>query len=1062
MFGAVVLVVALLVSGVGSLVFHVIVSRGLGPRGYGATSALLGALLAATLPLGALQLLVTRAVVSGGDARELSGRSLVRRASVAAVAVAAGVCVASPLISSYLHLRSRAAVGVAGAVLVPDAVVLVLRGLLLGRRRYGVVAAADVVGTAAKVGLAALLVEVCDVGVVGAVLAVLAGDVLTGLLLLGLSRRLVCGPGERVTVRFRDGAGATATLAGFWVLASADLVLARHYLAPAAAGGYAAAALLARVGLAVPAAVTTAASPLFAQHDQRAARRALTVAAAAVSVVGVAMIAAATAVGPLVIGAAMGPGYVPGRMILAVLMSTSCLLGVTNLLLTHRISRGAPFVAAPWLGLAVLVVAVAVWHSTPLAIAVDAALAAAVSASLVAVAARRRPQSAPSGWVAPSLPLWDDRAGSVDVTVVVPFFNPGEHLRRNLFQLIEVLQSLSLTFEIITVADGCTDGSEMTIADVDPRLVRRVSVPVNAGKGAALRCGMALSRGRYVGFIDADGDLDPVLWRPFIELMRLYEPDMIIGSKRHPLSQVDYPPLRRVYSFGFQRLTRLLFRVPVRDTQTGIKLIRRDVLAEVLPRLMEPRFAFDLELLAVSARLGYRRVFEAPVTLRHQFHSTVSARAVGNMLVATFAIAWRLTVVRRYDRCPPRFALHPDATYSAVGPSRRAGPRGARILVCNWRDIAHPRAGGAEVYTHEVLQRWAAQGHAVTLFAGAVTGRAATEEMNGVKVVRGGSRFGVYRRARRYAERRQGGFDVIVDEINTRPFGSPAWAGATPVVALMHQVAAEVWPEETVWPVALLGRYVLEPWWLRRYRDIPVMTISVSSQMSLCAMGLQKVTVVPPGVSLPAELPVLIKEQAPTLLFVGRLAANKRPDHALEAHRLVREQFPDAQLWVVGTGPVEAALRAEAPAGVTFFGRVEEHEKFDLMARAHLLVVTSTREGWGLVVDEAAAVATATVAYDVAGLRDSVPAAGGTLVAPAPEALAAQIVALLPAVLTNSAYPSRGWAGGASSWDVVAEALLSVALDAAGVASSIGPVPDETVVPLGPVTNLSRYAEQPA
>jgi hypothetical protein len=98
----------------------------------------------------------------------------------------------------------------------------------------------------------------------------------------------------------------------------------------------------------------------------------------------------------------------------------------------------------------------------------------------------------------------------------------------------------------------------------------------------------------------------------------------------------------------------------------------------------------------------------------------------------------------------------------------------------------------------------------------------------------------------------------------------------------------------------------------------------------------------------------------------------------------------------------------------------------------------------------------------VAGLRDSVPAAGGTLVAPAPEALAAQIVALLPAVLTNSAYPSRGWAGGASSWDVVAEALLSVALDAAGVASSIGPVPDETVVPLGPVTNLSRYAEQPA
>ena len=172
---------------------------------------------------------------------------------------------------------------------------------------------------------------------------------------------------------------------------------------------------------------------------------------------------------------------------------------------------------------------------------------------------------------------------------------------------------------------------------------------VNLGKGEALRVGLTQGRGRYLGFIDADGDLDPALLEPFIALIKLYEPDIVLGSKRHPLSEVEYPVVRRIYSWGYQQLIRVLFRLRIRDTQTGLKLVRRDVLANVLPRMVERRFAFDLELFVVARHLGYTRFLEAPIRLEHHFTSTISGTAVGGMLHDTLAIFYRLRILRHYD-----------------------------------------------------------------------------------------------------------------------------------------------------------------------------------------------------------------------------------------------------------------------------------------------------------------------------------------------------------------------------------------------------------------------------
>jgi glycosyltransferase involved in cell wall biosynthesis len=239
---------------------------------------------------------------------------------------------------------------------------------------------------------------------------------------------------------------------------------------------------------------------------------------------------------------------------------------------------------------------------------------------------------------------------AIDVSIVVPYYNPGDRLRRTVEQMLLVLRESGVTFEIITVSDGSTDGSRASLADLTDDALRNVELAQNGGKGQALQVGLALGRGRYLGFLDADGDLSPELLAPFLSLMHLYEPDIIMGSKRHPMSSVHYPPLRRIYSWGYQQLIRVLFRLKVRDTQVGIKLIDREVIAAVLPLLVERRFAFDLELIVVAHHLGYDKLFEAPVRIEERFSSTISLRAVLGMLTDTVSIFVRLRMLRFYDK----------------------------------------------------------------------------------------------------------------------------------------------------------------------------------------------------------------------------------------------------------------------------------------------------------------------------------------------------------------------------------------------------------------------------
>lgn len=316
-----------------------------------------------------------------------------------------------------------------------------------------------------------------------------------------------------------------------------------------------------------------------------------------------------------------------------------------------------------------------------------------------------------------------------------------------------------------------------------------------------------------------------------------------------------------------------------------------------------------------------------------------------------------------------------------------------RILILSWKDLAHPRAGGAEVFTEQVARSLVERGHEVTLFASSVAGRSAEETVSGVRVVRRGKRLSVYRSARRFwREQPSGRFDIVVDEINTRPFSTPRWIEDTPIVALIYQLAREIWSYETPFPVSVLGRYVLEPWWLRAYRSVPAMTISQSSAESLARYhGWTDVWVLPIGLNR-HEVPNVPKEAQPTVVFLGRLVAMKRPDDVIEAFRLLSSKYPSARCWMIGDGPLLSRFRKIAPAGVSFLGRVAEDEVLARLARAHVLVAASVREGWGLNVSEAAMCGTPSIGYAVPGLVDSLSASGGALVEPRPDALGAALV----------------------------------------------------------------------
>ncbi len=238
------------------------------------------------------------------------------------------------------------------------------------------------------------------------------------------------------------------------------------------------------------------------------------------------------------------------------------------------------------------------------------------------------------------------------LSVIVPAFN-CKTIRRDLIKLNNYLSlKINTPYEIICVVDGKKSKRDRTLAkarSVKKKQIKVLTYKKNRGKGYAIRLGMANAQGGIISFIDSGGDLNTSGIGMALEHMKWYKADIIIGSKRHHASKVRYPWQRKILSYLVQRATRFFFGLNVSDTQTGLKVFRRKVLVKILPRLLVKRWAFDLEMLAVANRLGFTRIYESPVEIKHNFSSNVGMAAVRNFIKDYLAIIYRIYVLRFYD-----------------------------------------------------------------------------------------------------------------------------------------------------------------------------------------------------------------------------------------------------------------------------------------------------------------------------------------------------------------------------------------------------------------------------
>lgn len=301
------------------------------------------------------------------------------------------------------------------------------------------------------------------------------------------------------------------------------------------------------------------------------------------------------------------------------------------------------------------------------------------------------------------------------------------------------------------------------------------------------------------------------------------------------------------------------------------------------------------------------------------------------------------------------------------------------ILILNWRDIKHPQAGGAEISTHEYAKRWVKDRHTVTQFSSAVLGEKEKEKIDGVQIIRRGNKYTVHLHAFfYYLFYLRNSVDIVVDEFHAIPFFTPLYVRVKKI-AFIHETTEEIWFRNSSFPINILG-FLFEPFFFRLYHNIPFITVSQSTKNDLIKFGVQenKIHVIHNGVK--SMIVNARKEKSPIVIYLGRLAKDKRTHDALIAFYLVQKKIKDARFWIVGKEETKGYRKElektiqelKMQKKVTFFNYVSDAKKFNLLKKSWVLIHPSIKEGWGLTVIEAASQGTPTVAYDIAGLRDSI------------------------------------------------------------------------------------------
>ncbi len=239
------------------------------------------------------------------------------------------------------------------------------------------------------------------------------------------------------------------------------------------------------------------------------------------------------------------------------------------------------------------------------------------------------------------------------VSIIMPTYNEAERIVSSIEETAKTFEEFGCRWELIVIDDCSSDGTYSKAQELIKKYPEHLivkKIPINLGKGRGLKKALRYISGDYTVFLDADMDLHPVQIQALFDIMKLDNVDIVIGSKLHPNSIVKYPLQRKIISFIYYLLVKLLFDLPCHDTQTGLKLFKTEVLRKVLPRVLVKRFAFDLEVLVNAHHLGYR-IAEAPIVLKPQ--RKYGRIGLGQMFVTgwdTIAVFYRMHILKYYDR----------------------------------------------------------------------------------------------------------------------------------------------------------------------------------------------------------------------------------------------------------------------------------------------------------------------------------------------------------------------------------------------------------------------------
>lgn len=342
-----------------------------------------------------------------------------------------------------------------------------------------------------------------------------------------------------------------------------------------------------------------------------------------------------------------------------------------------------------------------------------------------------------------------------------------------------------------------------------------------------------------------------------------------------------------------------------------------------------------------------------------------------------------------------------------------------KVVWLSWKDRGHPQSGGAESVSGNIMDRLVRDGHEVKLVTSKYHGVRDHEQHENLEIIRVGNRYTVYAKvAKYYKSHLQNWADVVIDEMNTIPFNSASYSTARNVL-LCYQLAREVWLYQMIPPLSLIG-YASEPIMLRYLakRYTSVATESQSSKKDMEQYGFKNINIFRVGMNIAPIKTLAGKKSKTIILSLGSIRPMKRTLDAVKAFETARDMNRSLTMIIAGDNNSRYAQKVIAYAAqsrhteaITILGRVTANKRIELMRQAALIIVTSIKEGWGLIVTEANSQGTPAIVYDVDGLRDSVKDGFTGVVSPAgnPEKMGETIVHTLANPDTYNTMRKNGW-----------------------------------------------------